>query len=980
MNRPLSFARKTRLLAGAASTAVLIAMTVTPAFAQDQVGAVSAPTPAAGQTEATAPDTAATPDIVVTGSRISRPDLLASSPVATISGETLRATNTTTVETYLTASPQFVAGTTSTTNNGADGTATVDLRGLGPQRTLVLIDGKRMVPSSIGGTVDINAIPAILIKKIDVLTGGASSVYGADAIAGVVNFVLDDKFEGLKVDASNQITGHGDGAQYNATGALGIKLGDRGHLVIAGDYTKRDGVYQDARAYSAQATDSSVRGTGPGGLGLTGSTNTTPTQIDLTRGSFQLNNGTQGGAVNDLVDPYQLYNFNPANYTQTPLERYNATVLLSYQLTDGIELFARGSYTHSAVTAILAPTATAGFNFIISPDNPYLTAQQKSVIFADPADLNPDGTANVAIRRRVTETGGRIENFKNSSYFGIGGLRGSIGGKYNWEVSAQYGETDQTQNLLNDLSYTALSQAVNAVPGVGGVPACADPSNGCVPINLFSTTAIPASQLAYVLRNGYQSNKYTQFVANGSIGGNLDFIKSPFASGPAAISVGVEYRKETGSQSVDANYGSGDLIYYGQGTAVPEASFNTKEVFGELKVPLASDKPFLEQLNVEGGIRYSHYTNDTTAGSSSYDATTYKFGGDWTPVRGFRLRAEFNRAIRDPTISELNSPVVSGTDNLSADPCTGAAGTGAISASTQAICIAQGAPAASFVNGVSTVKPPIGGQVNALIGGNVDLKPEKANTWTIGAVISPPQLRNFNMTVDYYTIKIDGYIATNGGSISNLADQCFNHGNTAYCAAFIRNPFNGQLSGGTAYGVLEGLANTSTLKNRGIDVTASYRIPLGSAGKIDLDFAGSYTIQYDLTPAAGLDPIKCAGKFGFACNLNPIPKWKHDLNVTYTLGSFSLLGRWRMIGAVSEDIGTDIIDSRIGAQSYFDSTVMFNVNKQFGLRLGIENMFDKDPPNVGGTAGGTAYNSANTFPGVYDALGRTFFAGASVKF
>jgi outer membrane receptor protein involved in Fe transport len=979
VTKPLFIPRKARLLTGAASTALLLSFSAVPAFAQVQPSAGDSAAPAVPAT-ATG-ETEATSDIVVTGSRISRPDLLASSPVATISAETLRATNTVTVESYLTESPQFVAGTTATTNNGADGTATVDLRGLGSNRTLVLIDGKRMVPSSIGGSVDINAIPSILIKRIDVLTGGASSVYGADAIAGVVNFVLDDKFEGFKVDASSQITSRGDAPQYNATAALGIKLGDRGHLVIGGDYTKRAGIYQDARAYSAQATDSSVRGTGPGGLGLTGSSNTTPTQIDLTRGSFQLNNGSQPGAVNDFVTPYQLYNFNPANYLQTPLERYNATALLSYQLTDGIELFARGSYTHSAVTAILAPTATAGFNFIISPNNPFLTAQQRSVIFADPADLNPDGTANVAIRRRITETGGRIENFENSSYFGMGGLRGAIAGKYHWEVSAQYGETDQTQNLLNDLSYTALSQAVNAVPGAGGVgAACADPSNGCVPIDLFSTTPIPANQLAYVLRNGHQSNKYTQFDVNGSIGGNLDFVQSPFASGPAAISIGVEYRKETGNQLVDANYGSGDLIYYGQGTAVPNASFNTKEVFGELKVPLASDKPFLEQLNIEGGIRYSHYTNNTTAGSSSYDATTYKFGGDWTPVRGFRLRALFNRAIRDPTIAELNSPVVSGTDNLAVDPCTGAAGTGAISAATQAICIAQGAPAASFVNGVSTVKPPIAGQVNALIGGNTSLKPEKANTLTIGAVISPPQLRNFNMTVDYYTIKIEGYIATNGGSIDNLADQCFNHGNSAYCAAFIRNPFNGQLSGGTAYGVLEGLANASTLKSRGIDVTATYRVPLGSAGRIDLDFAGTYTLQYDLTPAAGLAPIQCAGKFGFACNLNPIPNWKHNLNVTYGLGSVSLLGRWRMIGAVSEDVGTDIIKSRIGAQSYFDSTLMFDVNKQFGLRIGIENMFDKDPPNVGGTAGGTAYNSANTFPGVYDSLGRTFFAGASVKF
>ncbi len=968
----MTFCNRRHLLASTVISSMFIAA---PVMAQTANAPATGAEPVA---EASADQT-----IIVTGSRIARTDLLSSSPVAIISSDTLKATNSVTIESYLSQSPQFVAANTSTTNNGSDGTASVDLRGLGSQRTLVLIDGKRMVPANIGGAVDINAIPAILVKRIEVLTGGASSVYGADAVAGVVNFVLDEKFTGLNVDGSTQVTDKGDAGEQNVSIAAGIKLGERGHFIVAGDFTHREGVYQSARGYSAVNTNSSSAGSGPGGQAPSGSSNAVPTVIDISAGRFQLNDGSQPGAVNDFVDYYKPYNFNPANYLQVPFQRLSATALFNYEVTDNIEFFARGSYTNSKVTDTLAPTATAGYNFVISPDNPFLTPQQQNLIFSDPNNLNADGTANVGIRRRAIETGGRVEKYNSDVYFGIGGLRGDVG-TFHYEVFAQYGVTKTTANHLNDLSYNAVSQAVNAVPGPNG-PVCADPTGGCVPLNLFTTNAIPANQLAFVLRDAAQSNKYTQFVTGASLSGDLSFLKSPLAEKPAAVSVGVEYRSETGNQLVDANYGSGDLIYYGQGTNVPTAAFNAKEAFGELRLPLVSDKPFFEELNVEGGIRYSHYKNRTSVGENTYNATTYKFGGDWTPVTGLRIRALFNRAIRDPNLSELNAPVTSGTDNLATDICAGPdadhPGVPAQpTAAQQAICIAQGAPANSFANGGDLIKQPISGQVNALSGGNPLLKPEKANTWTAGVVLSPRMVHGLNITADYYSITIKDYINTNGGSIDNLSDQCYNQGNSAYCQAFIRNTFNGQLSGGIQFGVLESLANTSQLKTRGVDVSVNYSIGLGGDRKLLLDYAGNYTIQYDLTPAAGLAPIKCAGLFGFACNLNPIPKYKHTFNATLDVGGLSWLVRWRLIGQVKQDAGTDILLSKIPSYSYIDSTIAYRLKEGLSVHVGVNNLFDVDPPIVGGTAGGTAYNSGNTFPQVYDALGRTFFAGVSVKF
>ena len=963
-----------------ASKAILLRSTVLvgaavfafPAVAQVVQGAP--PTTA----NATGPQTAAADEqvIIVTGSRIQRPDLQSSSPVATVTSADLKLTNTVTAESILSISPQFVPGVTNTTNNGNGGTATVDLRGLGSQRTLVLIDGHRMVPSGIGGAVDINAIPTVLIKRVDILTGGASAVYGADAVSGVVNFVLDDTFTGFTVDASNSFTQYGDAPEHNIGAAAGVSLGDRGHIIVAGQYTNRAGVYQNARAYSTQNLD--------GQLKPVGSSNTIPTAIDIAAGRFQINDGTQPGGAGNFIPFYKTYNFNPANYLQVPLERYNATVLANYKLTDAIEVYARGSYTRSDVTAILAPTATAGFNFIISPNNPYLNAANSALIFGDPNNLNADGTANVGIRRRIIETGGRIEKYRNNVYFGIAGVRGDLSSDLHYDVSAQYGLTRRHSDFLNDLDYNKTTQAINAVTGPGGAAACADPSGGCVPINLFTNTPISPASLAFVSANGSQDNRYTQFVTSASVSGDLGFLKSPLADTSAAVAVGAEYRSETGSQAVDANYGSGNLIYYGQGTAVPNASFNVKEAYGELKLPLVADKPFFQSVNFEGGIRYSAYTNNTTTGSSKNNQITYKLGGDWTPVAGIRFRAIFNRAVRDPTIFELNAPITqAGTDVLSTDRCANGAPRG--NAALAAICIAQGAPAGFVNNG--TIQDVIANQTNINSGGNTKLNPEKANTFTAGVVLTPPWVRGLNITVDYYKIKIKGYIASD--SAQDISDQCFNNNIASYCALFTRNNITGQLTGsanpnGQFPGVSEVLVNIGALQTQGIDVTADYRYKFGNGNIIALNFGGTYVGQYLFSPGGAATPFNCAGRFGNTCGgsavENPVPRWKHVGTATFDTGQFSITGKWRYVGPVKEDQGTNILVSRIHAYSYYDTTVGFEVNRQFDLRLGVSNLLNTQPPIVGGSAGSSGTNSGNTFPNVYDALGRTFFAGATVKF
>ncbi|UAK26307.1 TonB-dependent receptor plug domain-containing protein [Sphingomonas nostoxanthinifaciens] len=950
------------------------------ALAALTTGLIAAPAsaqgvPLGGQAQESVPNTGGTGapsapetngEIVVTGSRIARPDLVASSPVAVINPAAIRASNTVTVEQILTVNPQFVANGTSASNNPGDGAATIDLRGLGANRTLVLIDGKRAPAYDTTGAVDVNTIPVALIKRIDVLTGGASAVYGSDAIAGVVNFVLDDEFTGLRADASNQVSGQGDGMTRDFSLTGGMKLGDRGNIVASANYSKRAGVFYSARPHNANAVSSSDLQTSAG------SSNANPTVFDLGDGSE-----VQVTPTGALTPNLNLYNFTPVNYAQLPFERYSGTVMGKYKLTDGIEAYARGTYEHVKVVTTLAPTATAGYTFNIDPSNPFLTADERTAFFGPGAVINDGsgvaddptaraGTSVIGIRRRVTETGGRVEDHTTNYYQGVAGLRGDLG-SWKWDVSGQYGEVRRHEVLKNDLSYSALAQALDVVSGPNGAQ-CFDPTGGCVPLNLFNAGTIPANQLAFVLRNAVQDTKTTQIVAGGNIAGDVGFLQSPFADKPAAVSIGVEYRREKAVTTVSDDYASGDLIYYGQGQNIG-GKYDTKEAYIEAKMPIVQDRPFIHALDVEGGFRYSDYS---TVGA----VYTYKGGGDYSPVDGLRFRGIYQRAVRAPNVYELYSPVVGGTGSLNNDPCTG----NNVSSTIRAICIAQGAPASAFNGAVSSVPNPISGQINVFTGGNPNLKAEKTDTFTVGMVVNPVRFRAFTLSVDYYNIRIGNAVSVVPPSIT--VNQCYNvdqNAASAACSGIHRNTLNGSLSGNLIYGVPEVLGNVAVIKTDGIDVSVGYH-----GGNMDrfnyaLSFSGTYVRNYKQQSDPTSATIQCAGKFGSACNpLEPLPKWKHvaDLNLGY--GSFNLLSRWRFLGAVHEDVGTDILRSRIPTISYFDETASVTVNKNLDFRLGIQNMFNKKSPIVGDTVGSDV-NAGSTFPNTYDVIGRTFFAGVSVK-
>ena len=957
------------------SAMALAAATLHTAVAAAQAGSGgSADTPGTAAVPATRGTVAGSPDaggveIVVTGSRIARPDLTAASPVAVISQDALKASNAVTVEQLLAVNPQFNASQGTASNNPGDGVSTADLRGLESKRTLVLIDGKRAPFYDTQGSVDLNSIPVALIKRVDVLTGGASAVYGSDAIAGVVNFILDDRFVGLRADGSSQVTSRGDGRQQDASLTAGFKLGDRGNVVAYGGWSKRQGVQYADRPRNARVLDSKDLVTDAG------SSNTNPTVFDLANGD-QVQVRPDGSLSPDL----QLYNYTPVNYAQLPFEKQNALVLLRYDLTDKIEAFGRASYARTKVTITTAPTATAGYTFNVDPSNPFLTAAERATFFGPNAVINDGsgvgddptaraGTSQIGIRRRITETPGRIEKRDTKVYQFVGGLRGSFGEGYKWEVFAQYANNKRTHQLNNDLSYSRVAQALDVVAGPGGAPQCFDPSNGCVPLNIFNVRTLTPAELAFVLANGAETTKTTQFVVGGNLAGDIGFLRTPWASHPAAFAIGAEYRREKGSTRVDAAYGSGDLIYYGQGQNIA-GKFDVKEIYAELKMPLVDDRPFARSLGLEGGLRYSHYS---TAGT----VWSFKGGGDWSPVEGLRFRGIFQRAVRAPNLYELYSPVVGATGSLNIDPCAGAN----VSAQVAAVCVAQGAPARSIGN----IPAPISGQINIFSGGNPNLKAEKSDTFTAGFVVNPARLRNFSLSLDYYSIRINNAITQ--VSPQSVISACFNNPDptSAACTSIRRNTLNGSLSGNLQFGVPSVNGNISVLSTSGIDVAAGYRHGPRDGFHYATSFAGTYVRSYKK------DGIQCAGRFGSACSpIEPIAKWKHLADVTLAYGPVSLLTRWRFLGVVKQDESRLTVDpdtgetglikrNRIPAFSYFDQTAAWDVNDKFEFRLGVQNLFDKKSPIVGDTVGNDA-NAGGTFPNTYDVLGRTFFAGVSAQF
>lgn len=1009
----MSFTFRRRLLVSTICASAMLS--AAPALAQ------TAPAPA-DDTATTEAETS-NQDIVVTGSLIRNPNLVAANPVNVIGEEEIQFRQSNVAEDLVRQIPGVVPSIGSAVNNGNGGASFVDLRGLGSFRNLVLIDGIRLVPAGLQGQFDLNNIPLALVQRVDSLTGGASTTYGADAVTGVVNFITKQDFTGLDLSVSNQITGRGDGYTLRADATIGANLeGGRGNVVLSLGYQQSDPVYQGAREFSNFGYDSTTGGAGGSGTSVPTRLSVTgqgTRQIDPTTGDFRP--GTT----------FTSFNFNPFNIFNTPFQRYNIYAAGRYEINDAVEVYTRGLYSKNTVSTIIAPSGAFGLPVQINLSNPFLPTGVRNTLCAanaaSTADFNPfqpgvqslnPGNCAAAIAatnstdpnyrvvttnlsRRFVEGGPRVSEYTTQIFDYRIGFRGGITDNINWDVFGAYGESENNQIQSG---YTLNSRVTQSVltTGSGATLACVNPANGCIPVNWFGAAgSIQQAAVPFLTANSQVVTKTSLAQIRGTVTGDFG-VSSPLASDAISFAVGGEYRRYTASQQSDLLSQSGDLG--GAGGAAPNitGSYEVTEGIGEIIIPLIQDRPFFKSLTIEGGVRYSSYN---VTGSSGYSPTTWSVKGGWEPVESIRLRGTYSRAVRAPNIFELFNPNVIRLTNLSAtaDPCAQITDAGtriagrALTTSNpalSAICVAQGAPAGNALN---LIPVPTAGQAQSQQGGNIRLQPETSTSWTVGAVISPTFLSGFNASIDYYNIDIVNAVAQ--PNPQDALDACFVLAPSATspaCVAIRRDPLTGGLSGDptTTFGLPLFLANTGRIKTDGIDLTLNYRRDLGF-GSLALNFVGNWTASQTFQATPLSVNRECVGFYSTNCSFSGSiqPKFQFSQRSTLTIDkvAFSLL--WRFIDGVRyepgqgtlfagtlTDINQQVNFNRIPAYHYFDLSTQYNVTDNLTVTVSVQNLFDRQPPIVGSAAGSTTFNSGNTFPSTYDALGRRFAATARVKF
>ncbi|TWB82918.1 TonB-dependent receptor-like protein [Nitrospirillum amazonense] len=947
-------------------------------------------------------------EIVITGSRIKTDSSAGISPVTSVGSEEIKLQGATRIEDVINNLPQAFAGQGSMISNGSSGTATVNLRDLGASRTLVLVNGHRMPAGSpLNPAADLNEIPEALVKRVDVLTGGASAVYGADAVAGVVNFVMDDNFEGAKADISYSFYQHNndatkfqnavkarnfglpeddvtDGFTRTYSGVLGVNTPDgKGNITVYADYRKTMAVTQDKRDYSACAISVSAKGAYSCG----GSGTTAPAQIiDNNIDAKSPNSGdyiVSGTSLRDYTSA-DAFNYAPYNYYQRPDQRYSAGFFGHYDFNPHVQVYTEFMFHDDHTVAQIAPSGIFGQEFTIACNSPLLSASESSLLCGNAISAKT-GTADVSILRRNVEGGGRIDDLRHTSYRELVGLKGDLWDGWSYDAYAQRSTVILSETYKNDFSLARTAEALNATTDSSGKLVCANSAAvaaGCVPYNIFSSsTAIDPAALSYLQTPGFKEGSTVQDVVDVSISGDLGRygFQSPLASHGVGIAFGTEYRREELTLKVDQEFDSGDLAGQGGPTHGVAGAYDVREAFMEVKIPLVQDKPFVKDLNLEGGYRYSDY-------STSGKTDTYKVGGEWAPTSDVRFRAGFNHAVRAPNVVELFTP--SGVAlGLSNDPCAG--DMTAKGAPTAAQCANTGVTAAQY--GRITANPA--GQYNDLEGGNPNLQPESADTLTVGAVITPTFLPDLTFSADYFNIKIDGLISGIGADL--IMTNCLTGVNTSFYCPLIKRSATGSLWLGTTGYVTNTNQNTGSEETSGIDFNTNYRLDLADIGieklgALNFNFTGTYLIDFVTQALPGSDGYDCAGLYGATCS-TPLPVWRHKVRMTWeTPWDATMSVNWRHISGADWErtssnatLNGSVIPglAHIDSYDYFDFSASYQVSDWLTLSGGVNNVFDKDPPLVTTQVNGnSSFINGNTYSQVYDSLGRYFFFQASAKF
>jgi len=978
------------------------------------VGAASAalwvPSIAMAQEEANAEEQVE--KIQVTGSRIRSANAVSTSPISTVGEVEIEQLQQPELERVLRLLPGSLPGDNGNVNNGTGGAASVNLRGLGANRNLVLMNGKRLVPFNLAGTVDTSIIPTAIIKNVDIVTGGASAVYGSDAISGAINIILKDDFEGVELDLNHSRTAEADAKTKNiAITAGGNFDNDRGNAVVSISWLDRDalrlgqrplGNYGIATASGANydqflagapplppteplCGQESPNVVAPGG----GSGTTMPTRVGVVgvpdvAGQFRDDDSLVLGPA------CSAFNFNPYNYYQTPSERYSATSMAHYDLTDDHTVYATVNYTNTSVSQQVAPSGIFGSAFWIPMDNPFLSDQARGALLGGANDnialLNQDGLETwrdvndngivdeadylyMSANRRTPELGARSTSFSTDQFQFVVGMNGFLTDTWAYDFSIQHGETNRTNTFGG---YTNVDNIANALDA-SSVDECNGGDSSCVPLNIFGGFGTITDEMAsYAGATALSRTEYQQRVVTGTVDGPFEAIQSPFAVTPLSMSFGYEYREEIAEFTPDEclKLAPASCLGGAGGNSLPVAGkFKVNEVFTEGKFALLEGAEFADIIELEFGYRHSNYNTVGEVGS-------WKLGLAWRPSDELLLRVMNQKATRAPNVGELFSPLVSGLDNATGDPCS-VANAGNIDDTLRERCLATGMSEAQ----VGSVDDIVSGQINVLAGSNPAALPdeETAKTFTAGLVWTPELdfAENASFSIDYYDIDVDGYIGEN--TPQEILDGCYILGNTTQCNQINRIGGGLTISGS---GVEAYTTNLSWLRTSGIEASYNIGFDLGGAGF--LSFTGSLNqyLEAEQLSSPVSEVIDCNGYFGTNCN--PQHEFRANNRATWSYEDYSVSLLWRYISSIEREEGqqenTFEQFREISSYNYFNLFAGYTLNEYTKLSFGVDNLLDKDAPVVGGEAASTAYNSGNTLPAHYDVLGRTYRLTANFRF
>lgn len=930
--------------------------------------------------------------VEVTGSRIKTTETDTASPVISLGAAEIKIEAVRNVESLLNNLPQVFADYGGQVSNGSTGTATVNLRNLGRDRTLVLINGRRMPAGSPrANAADLNQIPVSLIKRVEVLTGGASAVYGSDAVAGVVNFIMNDSFEGVQVEANHQFYNH------KQKGKIDYALNDAGYAIpgnksadgkstdinitIGGNFAngkgnataffgfkRDDALLQSERDFSAcsLAPDGDVFFCGGSstsfagrfrGLGITPNSDRDWT---LDRSS---------GAVRKFNTATDLYNFGPLNYFQRPSDRFSAAAFARYEITPAAKAYLEATFHDDRTVAQIAPSGLFTVDQEIFSDNPLLTSDWLTAL-----QIPTGGSRTIRFNRRNVEGGGRQDDLRHTSFRFVTGVKGDIG-PWSYDAFAQAGRVVYQETYKNDFSIVRAQRSLDVVTDPAtGQAVCRSALDGtdpnCVPYNIWRLGGVTPEALAYVQTPGFQKGFTSQNVVGASATADLGEygVKFPGAKSGVSIVVGAERRLEKLELSTDTAFSTGDLAGQGGPTIGVSGGFSAKDVFSELRVPIMEKQPLAEVLTLTGSARRTSYSHAPTT-------NTFGSGLEWAPVREVKLRGSIQRAVRAPNVVDFTQPVALGLYNDNVDPCAGA--TPQASATE---CARTGVTSAQYGN----IDDNPAGQYNALFGTKNKLVSEKSRSVTFGVVVNP--IKDLNLTLDYFNVELSDAI---GGAPSPLVlRQCLATGDAQWCNRVHRD------SSGSLWETSDGFIdafneNLAKLRTRGFDFGADYAVGLPGMGKAAFSFIGTLLSKSETEPIPGLS-YDCKGLYGATCG-TPTPKWRHKLRGTWnTPWNADVSLTWRYIGAVEEDVtstqavlatlstgGANPVQAKLGAQNYIDLNAAYQITKNLQVRFSVNNLFDKDPPI---TAQGAPFGNGNTYPVVYDALGRRIGLNLTASF